>query len=290
MITTRKMITVSACVVLGLYLVPQRAYPRVVTNVNPDISAEQMKAFVIEDFEDPSKAEPSDGSGDGWRLTATPPVLKDPNKKDKNPVPILEQKIIPGRPSDMRPDEWSHNKLGIKNNEMDRVQKIYGLHFKFRYPGYNSVHIEPPVNPQLTPADEQGKKVRGIILPGRSKGVSMWVHSRGHPYHLECWIEDYQNRVYILKMGKTDFVGWRPMKAYIPISIPQEVDTFPQTKFIKIVRFVLRADPNASVKDEVYMFFDQLKVLTDDFEVNFDGQELDKLFKGESGKSQTQTK
>lgn len=287
MITTRRIILMIACVALGLYLIPKQGYPRVVTNVNPDISSEQLKAFVVEDFEDSSKVE----GEDGWRLTATPPVLKDQNKKDKNPVPILEQKIIPGRPSDMRPDEWSHNKLGIKNNEVDKVQKIYGLRFKFRYPGYNSVHLEPPVNPQLTPPDQPGKKIRGIILPGKAKGVSLWVHSRGHPYHLECWIEDYEHRVYILKMGKTDFVGWRPMKANIPISIPQEVDTFPQTKFVKIVRFVLRADPNASVDDEVYMFFDQLKVLTNDFEVNFDGQELDKLFKGESsGKSSQQVK
>ena len=31
------------------------------------------------------------------------------------------------------------------------------------------------------------------------------------------------------------------------------------------------------------MFFDQLKVLTESFEVNFDGQDLDKAFKSDSG-------
>lgn len=282
MITTRKffMVLVIAAA-MAVYLgVPRDVFSRVVTNVNPDISAEQMKAFVIEDFEDASKV----GGEDGWRLTSTPQQLTDPNKKDKNPVPILEQKIISGRPSDMRPDEWAQNKLGIKNNEVDRVKSIYGLHFKFRYPGYNTVNIEPPVNPDLTPEDST-RKVRGIRLPGKAKGISMWVHSRGHPYTLECWVEDWQNRVHILKMGKTDFVGWRPLKAYIPITIPQEVDTFPQTKYIKIVRFVLRADPMATANDPVYMFFDQLKLLTDDFEVNFDGLELDKAFRGESNKS-----
>ncbi|MCX7678046.1 MAG: flagellar filament outer layer protein FlaA [Spirochaetes bacterium] len=284
MILFRKIFITLALFAVVIYCVPQSGYSRIVTNVNPDISADQLKAFVIEDFEDSSKLE----GEDGWRLTTVPPVLKDPNKKDKNPVAVLEHKIIPGRPSDMRPDEWSHNRLGIKNNEIDRVQKVYGLRFRFRYPGYNSVHIEPPVNPQLSPSDEPNKKIRGIILPGKAKGISMWVHSRGHPYYLDCWIEDYENRVYILKMGKIDYVGWRPMKAYIPINIPQEVDTYPQTKFLKIVRFVLRADPNASVKDDVYVFFDQLKVLTDDFEVNFDGQDLDKLFHGQSQKSSTQ--
>lgn len=286
MIIARKIIINLMCLAVVIYCVPHWGYSRVVTNVSPDISADQIKAFVIEDFEDPSKFE----GEDGWRLTTVPPVLKDPNRKDKNPVVVLEQRIIPGRPSDMRPDEWSHNKLGIKNNEIDRAQKVYGLRFRFRYPGYNSVHIEPAVNPQLTPQDEPGKKIRGIILPGKAKGISMWVHSRGHPYYLDCWIEDYENRVYILKMGKLDYVGWRPLKTYIPANIPQEVDTYPQTKFLKIVRFVLRADPNASVKDDVYVFFDQLKVLTNDFEVNFDGQELDKLFQGQSQKSTPTTK
>jgi len=282
MITTRNFFIVPVIVAAMAVWLGMRvnAHSEVVTNVNPDISADQIKAFVVEDFEDAGKI----GNEDGWRLTTTPQRLKDENKKDKNPVPILEQKIIQGRPADMRPDEWSQNKLGIKNNELDKVKSVYGVHFKFRYPGYNSVHIEPPVNPDLTPEGEN-RKVRGIILPGRAKGVSLWVHSRGHPYALECWVEDYQNRVHILKMGKTNFVGWRPMKAYIPITIPQAVDTFPQTKFIKVVRLVLRADPMATAQDSVYMFFDQLKVLTDDFEVNFDGLELDKAFKGESGKS-----
>jgi hypothetical protein len=282
MITTRKFFMVLVTVaVMAVYLtMPRDAFSRMDTNVNPDITAEQMKAFVVEDFEDPGKV----GNEDGWRITTTPQQLKDASKQDKNPVPILEQKIISGRPGDMRPDEWAHNKLGIKNNEVDRVKSVYGVRFKFRYPGYNSVHIEPPVNPELTPSGET-KKVRGIKLPGKARALSMWVHSRGHPYSLECWVEDYQNRVHILKMGKANFVGWRPLKAYIPVTIPQEVDTFPQTKFIRVVRFVLRADPGATALDDVYVFFDQLKLLTDDYEANFDGQELDKLFKGESGKS-----
>jgi hypothetical protein len=259
---------------------PGTAHSQLDTNVSPDISADQVKAFVVEDFEDTSKV----GTEDGWRLSTTPQFLKDPEKKDKNPVVVLDQKIIPGNPSDMRPDKWSHNELGIKNEQKNRVQNIYGIKFRFRYPGFNSVHFEPPVDPKLAPSDEPGKKVRGIRLSGKAKGLSMWVHSRGHPYSLECWVEDYQNQVHILKMGKTNFVGWRPMKAVIPQNIPQEVDTFPQTKFLKVIRFVLRADPNATVKDDVYMFFDQLKLLTNDFEVNFDGQELDRLFRGENGK------
>ena len=72
-----------------------------------------------------------------------------------------------------------------------------------------------------------------------------------------------------------------------PVTAPQAVDSYPQTKFLRIERFVLRASPNAEIAD-VYVFFDQLKILTDDYEVNFDGQELHRAFdKGNSGAGST---
>jgi hypothetical protein len=51
--------------ITGYLLIPQRGFSRIQTNVAPDISADQLKAFVVEDFEDESKI----GSEDGWRLT-----------------------------------------------------------------------------------------------------------------------------------------------------------------------------------------------------------------------------
>ncbi len=262
--------------ITGYLLIPQRGFSRIQTNVAPDISADQLKAFVVEDFEDESKI----GSEDGWRLTSVPRQLKEDSKKMKNPVPVLEQKIIAGRPNDMRPDVWSANEKGIKNDRVDKVQKVYGVHFRFQYPGDNSVHFEPPVNPELTPAGSN-EKFRGIKLPGRARALSMWVHGRGNDYNLEAWIKDYTGRVHIISFGSLNFVGWRPMRAYIPVNIPQSVDSYPQTKFLRVERFVLRATPNASTED-TYFFFDQLKLLTDDFEVNFDGQELDKAFRGDT--------
>jgi hypothetical protein len=91
-------------------------------------------------------------------------------------------------------------------------------------------------------------------------------------------------------MGSLNFVGWRPMKVAIPVNVPQEIQSYPQTRVTKIVRFVIRSTPDAGIED-VYMFFDQLKVLTDVFEVNFDGQNLHKVFEGGATKSpETTTK
>ncbi|MBP7603040.1 MAG: hypothetical protein KBA15_03880, partial [Spirochaetes bacterium] len=92
-------------------------------------------------------------------------------------------------------------------------------------------------------------------------------------------VKDYRGDVHILKLGSLNFVGWRPLRAFIPENVPQETQSYPQTRVTKIVRLVIRATPYAGTED-VYMFFDQLKVLTDVFEVNFDGQNLHKAFQG----------
>ena len=74
------------------------------------------------------------------------------------------------------------------------------------------------------------------------------------------------------------------MKVFIPASIPQSYESYPQTRVTKITRFVLRAQDSASgaeLIENTYFFFDQLKVLTDTYEVNFDGSDLHRAFSDE---------
>ncbi len=254
--------------ILFIYPGTEKANSKILTNVPADISSEELQALVIEDFETP----------DDWQVESTPRKNPDPKK---DPVPNLEIKFIDGAPADMQPERWSPDKKGMQ------AKKVLGLHFRFKYPGYNSIHLLPPLEVQW---DDPTKKVmtydartgqyiqeRAIQLPGQSKGISIWVHGRGNDYYLETWIKDWKGEVHILKFGSLNFVGWRPLTTEIAPYIPQEVDSYPQTKLLKIVRFVIRATPEAMVED-TYMFFDQLKVLTDVYEVNFDGQELDKAF------------
>ena len=268
-------------VIVGMVLVgffPEKVQSRIVTNVQPDISAEQFSALVVEDFE--TQAD--------WQLETIPKKNADPKK---DPVPVLELKYVDGGPADLLTEKWSPINKGLEK------KKCLGVQFKFRYPGFNSVHLLPPLEVQwdnpgkavLTYDSRSGKDVqeRAIQLPGRAKAISMWVHSRGNNYTLEVWIKDYKGDVHVLKMGSLNFVGWRPMKAYIPENVPQETNSYPQTRVTKIVRFVIRANPEAG-NEEVFLFFDQLKVLTDTFEVNFDGQNLHQLM--EKGGTQQQQK
>ncbi len=261
-----------AALVLAGTALPKGADSRLNTNVPADISENELKAMVVEDFE----------STKDWIIESTPKKNAD---EKKNPVPILEMKPLEGGPSDLIPERWSQDKKGMEK------KNCLGVHFRFKYTDSgNSVHILPPPEVQwddpakavqtFDPRTGSSAQERAIQLPGRAKGISLWVHGRGNDYTLEVWVKDFKGDVHILKYGSLNFVGWKPMKVDIPGSIPQEVQSYPQTKVTKIVRFVIRSTANAG-PEEVFLFFDQIKILTDVFEVNFDGQTLHKAF-GES--------
>ena len=259
-------------------LTPQKADSKIITNVPSDISGEELKALVIEDFENAQSGE------QGWAVKSEPRKFENEETekklKMKDPVPVLQMKVIDGFPNDMDVEEWSLTGQGKKK------EKCLGVFFKFRYPGTNSIHVLAPPEvewkdhtPVLTynPNTRKDEQERGLQLPGRAKAISLWVHGRGHPYYLEAWLKDFEGNTHILK----------PLKVEIPVSVPQSYESYPQTRVTKITRFVLRAEENASYQEltaETFFSFDQLKVLTDVFEVNFDGKDLHKIFTGESKK------
>jgi hypothetical protein len=265
---------------------------KIVTNVPADVSGEEIKALVVEDFENLKVVDKVED--DGWFASSVPKEFKkgdEETKKRKNPVLLLQLKAIDGGPNDLKvEDAYSPTGLGKEK------KKNLGLHFRFRYPGNNSVHLEPPMEvdwkertPVLTYDQAMRKDVpeRGIQLPGRAKSISMWVHARGFPYTVELWVKDFRGDVHILEKKSINFVGWRPLTFEIPSKMPQSSDTYPVTRVSKLVRIVIREVTNVSGEysgtskrntNDVYVFFDQIKVLTDTYEVYFDGLDLHKVF------------
>lgn len=277
------------------FLVMRNADSKIVTNVPADVSGEELQALVVEDFESMKVAANIDD--DGWFISSTPKAYTggDENlKKLKNPVLSLEVKGIEGGPNDMRvEDENSPTKLGKEKKTM------MGVRFRFRYPGNNVVTLDPPKEvdwKEKTPvmtynqALRQDVQERGIQLPGRAKAISMWVHARGFPYTIEVWIRDHKGDVHILQKQTINYVGWQPLVFNIPDNIPQTTDSYPVTRLTKLVKIVIRevsqiegeyTRSNAATSSDVYVFIDQIKVLTDTYEVYFDGQDLHKKFEGQ---------
>jgi hypothetical protein len=295
-IKKNRMFIITLCMAASfiINLSVKNADSKIVTNVPADVSGDETKALVIEDFENLKIVEKVED--DGWFVTSSPKEFTkgdDEAKKKKNPIMALKLKAVDSGPNDMKvEDVYSPTGLGKEK------KKTLGVHFRFRYPGNNSVHLEPPMEldwkdrtPVMTYDQAMRKDVqeRGIQLPGRAKAISMWVHARGFPYTMEVWVKDFKGDVHILEKQSINFVGWRPMTFDIPDNMPQSSDTYPVTRVSKLVRIVIREVSNVTGEysgnstrnsSDVYVFFDQIKVLTDTYEVYFDGQDLHKNFEG----------
>lgn len=291
-----RILIVTLCLAAA-FLVMRTADSKIVTNVPADLSGEELKAIVVDDFEALKVAANVDD--DGWFISSTPKAYTggdDNMKKLKNPVLSLEIKGVDGGPNDMKVEEITPTGLGKEK------KKMLGVRWRFRYPGNNVISLDPPKEldwKERTPvmtynqALRQDVQERGIQLPGRAKAISMWVHARGFPYTIEVWIRDHKGDVHILQKQSINYVGWQPLIFQIPETIPQTTDSYPVTRLTKLVKIVIRevtqiegeyTRSNAANSSDVFVFIDQIKVLTDTYEVYFDGQDLHKTFNGKNEK------
>jgi len=263
------------------------------TAIGNDVSANELRAITVESWD-----RDYSGGGYGWE------VITDKDTKTRGPYQPSasnlqaerEVKLIKGTPAD------------IKYNVGRDDVRILGVKFAFTFPGYNVVTIRPPAvdhyiierprpylneialaenykarscyqNPALsnvfrTQRAQMIDCIVGVELPGMVHQISVWVLGRGNEYTLEGWVEDWKGDTHIFKFGSIDFVGWRPMTITIPKYIPQEVDSYPQIKTLVFKQFKIRSTPQTSL-ETVYVFFDELRILTNIFEPFFDGAQVD---------------
>ncbi len=264
------------------------------TAIGSDVTANELRALTIESWD-------RDYSGGGWGwqvLTDKDNTVRGGEYQNKAASLQAERevKLISGTPRD------------IKENQNYDQARILAVKFAFSFPGYNTITIRPPrvdqytverprpflnelaftgeyqarscfQNPDLS--ESRGSQrpqvfdcVFGIEIPGVVKQVSVWVMGRGNEYELEGWFEDWKGDTHVIQFGSIDFVGWRPLTIKIPTSVPQDVDSFPQIKTVVFRQFKIRSEPQTSL-ETVYVFFDELRVLTDIFEAHFDGATID---------------
>ena len=217
-------------------------------NINgDDVDSSQIRSVIIESWE----TEP-------WDVQAIPGP----------PEGLATSNIVPGKPANL--------------NKNSKNQKSMGIRFNFVYPGNNSVVITPPKSRSVRrPTGQLDEKntpkyidIPGVELPGRASALSVWVLGRGNDARLECWLQDWRGDVHLFRFGSLKFIGWRPLTIKIPIGVPQQANSFPQTRNMILKRLILRTAP-AVPSEEVVLFFDSLKVLTNLYDLHFDGAEMD---------------
>jgi len=264
------------------------------TSNGSDLSQKEFRAVTLENWDETAWEVFTDK--DNINYTTYPGT---PGAEKYNPdLPATAQafrqvKLIPGGyPRDVKYLDYKGDKANLK---------VLGVKFQFTYPGINEVTIRPPRedkykivrardfisdnfvdrnqaksvpekrDPKATP---NSVDIYGLEFPGYTKGVSVWVCGRGSDYDLEGWLEDYKGDTHIIKFGSLNFVGWRPLMASVPVTVPQSREVYPATRTVVFKQFKIRSNPR-STGDPVILFFDELRVLTDTFEIHFDGADLD---------------
>jgi hypothetical protein len=90
---------------------------------------------------------------------------------------------------------------------------------------------------------------------------------------MEAYVRDFNGVIHGINMGTLAFTGWKNLRIQIPNNIRQGKRTIPRYAGMTFVKFRIWTTPMERV-DNFYVYFNQMKVLTDTFETLFDGDDL----------------
>ena len=162
------------------------------------------------------------------------------------------------------------------SNRENREINSLGVWGKFDRRGYNWIDLYP-VKTGGGDGDNKNKDEEPehfeIPIPGRINYLDMWVWGSNLNYYIEAYFRDHQGVVYSLYMGNLAYQGWKNLRVRIPTNIPQTKRVLPRLAGLTFVKFRLWTTPVERV-DNFYVYFKQMKVLTDTFESLYDGDDL----------------
>jgi hypothetical protein len=154
----------------------------------------------------------------------------------------------------------------INRNNPETIRSL-GIHGRFDRRGYNWIDIYPVLR------DDPDERAVGIPIPGRVRTIDMWVWGANFRYYIEIYLRDFQGVPHVLKLGDINYRGWRNLSVNIPTRIQQTRRTLPSHAGLEFLKFRIWTQPVERV-DDFYVYFKQLKILTDMFERMFDGDDL----------------
>jgi len=143
-----------------------------------------------------------------------------------------------------------------------------GIHSKFDRKGYNYIEIIPAAK------DSSGNLVPTTIpIPGKVQRMDLWVWGSNYNYSMDLFLRDYRGIDHVLHLGSLEFMGWRDLAVTIPGSIPQSRRYIPQFQGLELTKLVIWTAPEEKV-DDYWVFIDELTILTDLYQMRFDGENL----------------
>ena len=166
-------------------------------------------------------------------------------------------------------DAWPQALYGTNRNNLDiRSLGIWG---KFDRRGYNWIDVYPVI--PGSGSESEPPAPFEIPIPGRVQSIDMWVWGSNFNYYIEAYFRDYQGVVHSVPLGNMGYTGWRNLRARIPNHIPQSRRTQPNFAGLQFIKFRIWTTPLERV-DNFYIYFNQMKILTDIHETLFDGNDL----------------
>jgi len=142
-----------------------------------------------------------------------------------------------------------------------------GLNGRFNRQGYNWIDLYPVL------ADDRNGNPAEIPIPGRVQNIDMWVWGANLRFYIEIFLRDYRGVIHTLRLGDISYAGWRNLRVNVPTSIPQGRRILPSYAGLTFVKFRIWTQPVERV-DNFFIYFKQLKILTDVHEGLFDGSDL----------------
>jgi len=101
----------------------------------------------------------------------------------------------------------------------------------------------------------------------------MWVWGSNLKYYIEIYVRDHRGVVHALRLGDISYAGWRNLNVNVPNHIVQTRRILPSFAGLTFVKFRIWTQPVERV-DNFFIYFKQLKILTDMFSALFDGNDL----------------
>jgi hypothetical protein len=193
-------------------------------------------------------------------------------------------------------NSWPVSLYGTAPKDAQKLT-VMGVAMLFDRKEYNWVDVVP--GEKSTAKDGSVTyRPKELSLTGRVQALDAWIWGSGFKYYIEAYVRDYRGIVHALNMGMLDFDGWRNVRVNVPTGIPQSKLTLPKREGLSLVKFRIWTTPNEAVavygddenvldikstseKDKelpiskaIFVYFDQIKVLTDTFETLYDGDNL----------------